>query len=72
MDCGDVGMVQAGQQLGFTFEALQPFLVGGQGLRQDLDRDLSIEGRVQRPPDHTHPTLADLLDDAVVQQVWPD
>ena len=38
-------------------------------LRHELQRDLPVEARVLGLPDHTHPALADLLDQAVVQNI---
>jgi hypothetical protein len=66
---GDSRVVQRGQQLRLALQAGQPVGVAGQHRRQDLDRHLTIECRVEGPPDHTHPARADLLDQAVVQQL---
>ena len=68
VDRGDVGVVQRGQQLGLALEAGQPLGVVGERVGQDLDRHLAVERGVDRLPDHTHPALADLLDQAVVEQ----
>ena len=68
VDRRDVRVVQRRQQLGLAFETLQPLGVVGQLGRQDLDRHLALEGRVEGLPDHAHPPLADLLDEAVVFQ----
>ena len=35
---------------------------------EDLDRDVAVERRVGRPPDLAHPALADLLDEAVMEE----
>jgi hypothetical protein len=68
VDHRNVGVAQRGQQLGLPLEAGQPLGILRKGGRQDLDRDLSGQRLVDRPPDHTHPTLADLLDEAVMRQ----
>ncbi len=65
----DVGVVECGERLGFALEARQPLGVLAEARRQDLQRDGAIERRVERLPDDTHPALAELLDEAVVQQV---
>ena len=67
-DRGDVGMVQRGKQLGLALEAGHTLLVLCEALGQNLDRHLAIEGGVHRLPHHTHPSLADPLDEAVVEQ----
>jgi len=36
--------------------------------RQDLDRDVAVERGVGRPSDGAHPALADVLDDAAMEQ----
>ena len=46
------------------------------GLGHELQRDVAVQARVLGLPDHTHPTFADLLDQAVVEQLlsglrWP-
>ena len=47
------------------------FRVGGNRVRQNLDGDLTIECRVDRFPHHSHSTLAQLFEDAIVQQFPP-
>ena len=59
MDCGDTGVIQAGQDLRFSLEPGKPIRIGRKGLRQDLERDLPIELCVGGPIDLTHPALAD-------------
>ena len=68
MDDGDAGMVERREDPGFPLEPRQPFGVPREGVRQHLDRHLAIEVGIDAAPDRTHPTLADLVDDAVVQQ----
>jgi hypothetical protein len=43
--------------------------VRGELVGQDLDRHLAVERRVLGPPNDTHAALADLLDEAVVEQL---
>jgi len=62
-------MIQRGQQPGLAGEAGQPLGVRGEAIREDLDRHLAVEGRVDRFPDHTHPAFTDLLGQAVVEQL---
>ena len=59
------GMVQRRERLGFALEARQALGVGGEHVRQDLDRDLAPQRRVGAPPDLPHPALADLGRDVV-------
>ncbi len=69
VDRGHVGVVERGQQLRFALEACEPLLVACDIRGQHLDRDLTIERRIDGLPDHAHATLADLLDQAVVEQL---
>ncbi len=71
VDRRDVRMVQRGQQLRLALEAGQAHRVGRQPLGQDLDRHRAVEGGVERLPDRTHAPFADLLDQAVVEQLLP-
>jgi len=64
----DVGVIQRCQQLRLAVEPGHAFGVRCHSGGQDLDRHLAIEGRVHGPPHRTHPALADLVDDAIVQQ----
>ena len=69
MDGRDVRMVQRGQQLGLALEACQPFGISGEGVGEDLDRDLAVEVRVESLPHDTHAAFADLFDEPVVEQL---
>jgi len=53
----------------FALEARHALGVVGYGLGQHLDGDVAAEGHVGRAPDHAHPTLADLLDEAIVREI---
>ena len=48
VDLGDVRMVQRGEGFGFPLESRQAIRVRGERLRQDLERDVSIELGVAR------------------------
>ncbi len=65
---GDVGVVERGECAGLALEAGTALGIGGQRLGQHLDGDLAAQRRVERLPDHAHAALAELVDDAVVQQ----
>ena len=65
VDCGDVGMIQRGEHLGFALEPCQAVGVVRERLRQDLDRDVTIQLGVACAVDLTHSTLADRGDDFV-------
>ena len=49
VDGRDVGVIQGGEELGFTLEASQSVLVSGEVLRQNLDRHVTIQLRIPRP-----------------------
>ena len=65
VDRGDVGMVQRRERLRLALEPRQAFGVGGERVRQDLDRDLAAERRVRRPIHLPHAAFADLRGDFV-------
>jgi eukaryotic-like serine/threonine-protein kinase len=54
---------------GRELASAQPIGIGRKGRRQQLDRDVAIKGGVVGPPHLTHAALADLLEQAVVQQL---
>ena len=62
-DRDDVGMVQRGRGPRLQREAREPFLIAEQLLRQDLQRDLAAEPRVQRAVDLAHSAGAQPVDD---------
>jgi hypothetical protein len=47
-------------------KALQSLVIVGKSLGQELERDVAIKARVLRLVDHTHPSAAELFDDAVM------
>jgi hypothetical protein len=69
VDRRDARVVQRRQQLRLALEAGQPLRALREHRGQDLDRHLAVERGVERFPHHPHATLADLLDDAVVQKL---
>jgi hypothetical protein len=68
VDRRNVGVIQRCEDLCLAPEPRQPLRIRGKLLRKDLDRHVTIERGVGRLPHHTHPALADLLDEPVVQQ----
>ena len=54
VDLRDVRMVERRQRLRFALEATQSFRIGGEGLRQNLQRDVTIEPGVASPIDLAH------------------
>ena len=54
VDAADVRMVQRREHLRFALEAREAIGIGGEGVRQDLDRDVAIELRVARAIDLAH------------------
>ncbi len=61
-------MVQRGERLGLAVKTRALIRVLADVIGQKLDRDVTLERRVARLPDHTHTALADLVDDAVMEQ----
>ena len=68
VDRGDVGMIQRCQESRLAFEPREPIGVVGHRFRKDLEGNLAVEAGVECAPDDTHPTLAEFVDDGVVQQ----
>ena len=61
----DVRVVERGERLRFAGEPGQPIRVVGEGVGQDLQRDIAIELRVAGPKHLSHPAFADLRGDFV-------
>ena len=59
VDGGDVRVVEAGEDLGLPLEPSEPVRVSGEGVGQDLQRDLAVELRVGGLPDLAHAPLAE-------------
>ncbi len=68
----DVGVVQCGRGLGFTLKAGQRLRVAGDFIGQEFQGDKSAQPGVLGLVHHTHPTAAQLLDDAVVRDGLAD
>src|SRR3984893_15157287 len=67
IDRADVGMVQCRRSLSLSLKAGQCLRVLGYFIRQKLQGDKSVQGYVLGLVHDTHPTAAQLLDDAVVR-----
>ena len=61
----DVRMIERGQRLGFTLEARETVRIGGEQLRQDLQRDVTAQPRVAGSIDFAHPAGADGAEDLI-------
>jgi hypothetical protein len=59
VDLRDVGMVQRRERLRLALEAGQALRVEGEAIRQDLDRDITIEPGIAGAVDLAHATLPD-------------
>jgi hypothetical protein len=68
----DVRMVQCRRSLGFTLEASKSLCILGYIIRQELEGNQAAQLHVLSLVDHTHPTPAQLLDDAVVRDGLAD
>ena len=72
MDLGDVGMVEAGENLRLSLEAGQAIRIGSERLWKHLQRDLAVELRVSGLVDLPHPALADEGGDVIVAESGAD
>ena len=61
----DVWMVQRGQGAGFALKPCNTVRIGGECLRQDLDRHLAIELRITGSVDLPHAAFANLRRDHI-------
>jgi hypothetical protein len=59
IDRSDVRMVQRGEHLGFPLKSSQAFEISGDGVWEDLHRDIASEFRVARAIHLAHPARAD-------------
>jgi hypothetical protein len=66
VDGGDIGMVERGQELRLALEPREPLGIAGDGRRENLDRDLSLEPRVLGDIDDSHAAALELARDPVV------
>jgi hypothetical protein len=64
----DVPVLQGRDRASFLFEPPAPLCIRGQLGRHHLDRDLPAQPCVLGAIHRSHPALAELVDDAVVQQ----
>ena len=64
----DVGVIDAGDGLGFTLEALDELGVVAQRLIEDLHRNNAIEADLPTFVDQTHAALADFLHQFVIAE----
>ena len=58
-------VIQGSQDVGLALEAHHAVAVGGEGFRQDLDRDVAAELGVPRAVDLAHPARAERREDLV-------
>src|SRR5687767_6000681 len=56
MDVRDIGMVERRQQLRFAAEPAQTLWVVGEQVRENLDRDVTVQLGIAGPIDLTHTT----------------
>ena len=62
----DIGMVQGRGRLRLALEAGQGLGIFGDFIGQELQGDKPVQGNVLGLVDHTHPSAADFLDNAVM------
>ena len=65
VDGDDVGMRQAGERFHLTLESRERLGIGGEGWRQDFDRDVAAQPRVPCAVDLAHPAGTERCDDLV-------
>ena len=63
-------MAELAGRLGFGQEALRRDRVGGDFLRQDLDRHVALDQRVVGAVDHAHAAAAEQVADFILAQTW--
>jgi hypothetical protein len=66
VDRENVRVIESARGSRFLLETSEAIRFGGDGGRKDLYRNVTMKGLVMRAVHHTHPTGADLLDDAIV------
>jgi hypothetical protein len=69
VDRGDVGVIQGGEDLGFTREARQPIRVADQRIRKNFDGYVASQLGVGGAVDGTHAALSEFSSDLVVGEV---
>ena len=62
---GDVRVVECSECLGFAGESRQSIGIGGEGVRQNLQRDIAIELRIARAIHLTHASFTDRRGDLI-------
>ena len=72
VDGADVGMVEGGGGLRFALKARQRLGIAGDFIRQKLERDKAMEAGVFCLKDHSHPTAAELFNDAIMGDALAD
>ncbi len=68
VDGGDVGVVEAGEDLRLPLEPGEPVRISREGVGEDLQGDLAVELGVGGLPDLAHPALAKEGRDVVVAE----
>ena len=68
VDCGDVGLVEAGEDLRLPREPGETVRISREGVWEDLQRDLAVELGVGGLPDLAHAALAEEGGDVVVPE----
>jgi hypothetical protein len=72
MDRANVRMIQRGSRLCFALKASKSLCVFGYIIRQELESYEAMQLYILGFVNHTHPAIAQLLDDAVVRKGLPD
>src|SRR5438128_1194216 len=67
VDGADVRVIEGGRGLRLASETGQRLKVSGNFFRQEFEGDETVQARVFGLVDHTHPTAAEFLQDAVVR-----
>ncbi|GMR22899.1 MAG: hypothetical protein BMS9Abin37_1279 [Acidobacteriota bacterium] len=65
---GDVGVIELREELRFSFESFETFLVAQEFFRTNFDGNVSLELGVTGPINLTHATRTDGLDDFVTTE----
>jgi len=72
VDGTDVGMIESGGGLGLTSKSRQRLRIPGDFVRQELERDETVQSRVFGFVDHAHAALAELFENLEIANLGSD
>src|SRR5262245_49270103 len=72
VDTGDIGVAQYSEELCFSSEPRGPIRIRGKAVRQDFERDVSMQVHIARAVDLAHAARANRADDLIRAKAGPD